>query len=171
MQSALVSSSQDFGFIHTKLFQTVIDKTQTNIFYHCIIPLPCSLSSKGQSHMISTTRLCLTPTSRWTIPLPRHYFSPYPSGFQHPHNLSPFPRILRPTNPPYTSSPRLIPTHQPTRLHISSGSYYSHPCSPTLFSLLIPSNSTSKTPHPPSTTYTKPSMPSPHLTNLTTTHL
>jgi len=94
-------------------------------------------------------------------------------SLQHPHNLSPFTRNLRPTNPPYTTSPRLIPTHQPIRLHIPPGSYSSHSYLSTLFSSYIPSHSTPKAPHLPSTTYKKPSrshLSPPHLPNLTTTN-
>ena len=141
------------------LFQTIIEETNFNILYHWITLLPCFLSN-----------LCLTPTPRRTCPLPHHYFSPYPSGSKQPHNLSPFLDNLRSENPPYTSSPHLISIQQITRLHIPSGSYYSHFCSSISFSLHIPSNSTSKTPLPLSTTYTKPSIPSPHPPNPTMTH-
>ena len=39
---------------------------------------------------------------------------PYPWDFLHPHNLSPFPRNLRPTNPQHTKPKRLILTHHST---------------------------------------------------------
>ena len=42
--SALVSSSHDFGFTHNKSWSNQKDETNINLFYPCIILLPCFLS-------------------------------------------------------------------------------------------------------------------------------
>jgi len=66
-----------------------------------------------------------------------------------------------------------IPTHQPNRPHLPPGSFLSQSYYSTLPSSHIPSHSTPKLPHIPFNSYMNspsPHLPSPHLSDLTTTN-